>query len=212
MLMDALTARRNQPLLTPYGRRTETRVGLPATRMKPGLDFLSMQHWNMSGLSAAVGSRPGGPSDILSRPAADITVGRTTRLGREAGRREWAPTRKEVMARHRMIRRLVWLDTEGQFQRFARSVPWTAGDTLQDQIRGLQRRSPLLQWHVNHNVLPPIPMNTPQLSRSQAGAKRSGKELTVEDGHRKCMELKQAISEIIPVFFSLVFEATRREP
>ena len=93
-----------------------------------------------------------------------VVLGPTTRL--EAGsrtRRRWAPDREEVAKRHRMIRRLVWLDTEGLLQRFARTDPWNVGESLQDHIRSLQRRSPILQWHVQTNVVSKLPA-TPSFS------------------------------------------------
>ena len=105
----------------------------------------------------------------------------------------WAPSKLQVSQRHHMIRRLVWLDTEGQLQRFARTQPWRSGSSLQEHLRSLNRRSPLLQWHVHHNVVP-------SHLREQS------------ESHRKCLELKKALLEVVPVLWSLVREVQRREP
>ena len=84
------------------------------------------------------------------------------------------------------IRRLVWLDTEGQLNRFARTQPWRSGDSLQEMVRSMQarldRRSPLLRWHVNHNL-------APSSSLVVVGN-------TTLESHRKCLELKEAIMEV----------------
>lgn len=161
------------------------------------------------------------PARIGSSIANDVVVGPTRKLrpsllDKEAKkqqkkkrnpprrrRRTWAPNQRLVKARHAMIRRLVWLDTEGQLQRFVRAQPWKVGDSLQEQILdlGIARRAPLLTWHVNHNIVP--------TAGDLVAPRRTKVE---EETARKCTELKQALLEIVPVFFSLVHEASRREP
>ena len=64
-----------------------------------------------------------------------------------------APSRVQILARQQMIRRLVWLDTEGLIKRLLRAgySPWTSQGSLEGDLR---RRSPLIEWHVRQNVLP----------------------------------------------------------
>eukprot|EP00966_Prymnesium_polylepis_P205741 4767353-Prymnesium_polylepis.1 len=74
-------------------------------------------------------------------PRSVVTIARRER---DAGGK--TPTSRQVRQRHYLIRRLVWLDTEGLLQQFARAQPWESGDALQDQLRSLEQRSPLVRW------------------------------------------------------------------
>ena len=74
--------------------------------------------------------------------------------------RSWSPSRDQVSHRHELIRKLVWLDTEGQMARFAKATPWDVGEKLNQYIAEFERRSPLLNWHVNHNLIPTVSPRT----------------------------------------------------
>ena len=171
-------------------------------------------------------TRAKGVPSILEKkgPAKDdVIVGPVTRLSRklpwtssgsgDGGSGSWSPSKRQVTARHNMIRRLVWLDTEGTIQRIARTQPWRSGELLQENLRHLGRRSPLLQWHMEHNVVPSHAGLGILVAPYRAPPRAAGPSaLATESAHRKCMELKRALYEIVPAFFALVREASRRDP
>lgn len=95
-----------------------------------------------------------------------VVSGCTTRLLQRT-RRKWQPAPEVVRARNRMIKRLVWLDTEGQLQRLGRSLLGEWGEGLQKQWAGLQRRSPLVQWHGRRELFESAPDHTPFLPCQQ---------------------------------------------
>jgi len=106
------------------------------------------------------------------RSATHTWVSRRFRRSAKPGR--FAPSREQLEIRHELIRRLVWLDAEGQLQRFVRALeggrgrieverimsePWAAGDAvgaaiggaveaLEVQLRSFRRREPLIQWYL----------------------------------------------------------------
>ena len=68
----------------------------------------------------------------------------------------WAPTREQQAARRTMILSLVKRDSERLIDQLIGALPWATDKDLKlkQSLRELERRSPLLQWHVNNNVLP----------------------------------------------------------
>ena len=67
----------------------------------------------------------------------------------------WSPSREQQAKRRTMILSLVKSDTERLFYQLSRAMPrGSTDDSLEQSLRELQRRSPLLQWHVNNNVVP----------------------------------------------------------
>ena len=79
--------------------------------------------------------------------------------------------------------------------------------------KALGRRSPLLQWHMEHNVVPSHAGLGILVAPSRAPPRAAGPSaLATESAHRKCLELKRALYEIVPAFFALVREASRRDP
>ena len=72
--------------------------------------------------------------------------------------KKWSPTREQQAARRTMIRSLVKRDSDRLFDQLVSALPLKIGNNkdqkLEQSLRELQRRSPLLQWHVNNNVLP----------------------------------------------------------
>ena len=92
-------------------------------------------------------------SPVMLSSAALATPAASGPAAVEKQRRDGStPTVEQVKARHYLIRKLVWLDTEGLLQRFARQQPWESGDALQDHLRGLEHRSPIIQWTFRHQV------------------------------------------------------------
>jgi len=138
--------------------------------------------------------------------------------------RYWAPSREQVARRHRIIRKLVWMDAEGQLQRFVRSLegrwergaerlaaePWTAAEVLTEAVqqvqgqlaRSLKPRDPLIQWHLK--TLDP---QQPQGAFD---------ECVLVHGRESCAaryaELREALRSVIPCFVALISEAVRRRP
>jgi hypothetical protein len=124
----------------------------------------------------------------------------------------WTPTRGDVAVRKALIRRLIWLDTENVLQRIKRGAPRDAGETLQEQLRDLQRRSPLLQWHVSHNVMTPSYPQRRVPSYPQGGAASLSAAAAASSQDVKSLQLREALNEYTPILYSLVQEACAREP
>lgn len=102
----------------------------------------------------------------------------------------------------------MWLDTEGLLLRFARKQPWEDGDALQDHIKSIEQRSPLLHWTFRHQT-PLLGLKIALGSPSAVVPALVGLQTSPSE---RCEELKAALRRVTPVFFELVSEAAREEP
>lgn len=144
-----------------------------------------------------------------AKGAAKVKGGQNARA--PAGGDCWVPSEQQLEVRKELIRRLVWLDTEGQLQIFARSLQrsWESGDAansfgegIAEHVQQMQKRSPLLAWHLKHNVAGSI---TP-LMGSAGGANSPA------DAKQRAEELQQALSQLRRPFVALVGQASRARP
>ena len=121
------------------------REGLRRRRKEPSAR--ASRHGDKRRGTAASGTPVMSSSAALSPIVVSAPAAGTTR------RRDGStPSVEQVKARHYLIRKLVWLDTEGLLQRFARQQPWESGAALQDHLRALEHRSPIIQWTFRHQA------------------------------------------------------------